>query len=145
MEAPSATNGEAGHERPAFDGEGTQVLVVDDEEFVLESAQQTLEAAGYEVRTALDAAAALRVMEKEAIDLVITDLRMPEMSGLDLIRRLQERHPDLPIVAASGVADGRTEEALDAGAQTFLAKPFTAEKLEAALQEALHATEEAAA
>jgi PAS/PAC sensor hybrid histidine kinase (EC 2.7.13.3) len=84
-------------------------------------------------------------MEKEAIDLVITDLRMPEMSGLDLIRRLQERHPDLPIVAASGVADGRTEEALDAGAQTFLAKPFTAEKLEAALQEALHTTEEAAA
>jgi PAS/PAC sensor hybrid histidine kinase (EC 2.7.13.3) len=50
VEAPSATNGEAGHERPSFDGEGTQVLVVDDEEFVLESAQQTLEAAGYEVR-----------------------------------------------------------------------------------------------
>jgi len=138
-------NGTSAPERAPYEGDGKRILVVDDEEFVLESAQQTLEAAGYEVRTALDAAAALRVMEKEAIDLVITDLRMPEMSGLDLIRRLQERHPDLPIVAASGVADGRTEEALDAGAQTFLAKPFTAEKLEAALQEALHTTEEAAA
>ncbi|WP_263786177.1 hybrid sensor histidine kinase/response regulator [Salinibacter grassmerensis] len=145
VETASTTNGEAEHERPSFDGEGTQVLVVDDEEFVLESAQQTLEVAGYEVQTALDAAAALRVMQKEAIDLVITDLRMPEMSGLDLIRRLQEQHPDLPIVAASGVADGRTEEALEAGAQTFLAKPFTAEKLEAALQEALQTSEEAAA
>jgi FixJ family two-component response regulator len=58
---------------------------------------------------------------------------------------LRDQHPDLPIVAASGVADGRTEEALDAGAQTFLAKPFTAEKLEGALQEALRTTEEAAA
>lgn len=145
VEAQSTTNGEAEHERPSFDGSGTQVLVVDDEEFVLESAQQTLEATGYTVRTALDAAAALRVVEKEAIDLVITDLRMPEMSGLDLIRRLRKQDRSLPIVAASGVADGRTEEALDAGAQTFLAKPFTAENLEAALQEALHTSEEAAA
>jgi len=146
-EPQSTTNGEAGSERALPDGDGTHVLVVDDEEFVLESAQQTLESAGYEVQTALDAAAALRVVEKNetAIDLVISDLRMPGMSGLELIRTLRDRHPDLPIVAASGVADGRTEEALDAGAQTFLAKPFTAEKLEGALQEALRATEEAAA
>ncbi|MEF8865522.1 MAG: PAS domain S-box protein [Salinibacter sp.] len=140
VEASSTTNGAPEHERSSFDGDGTRVLVVDDEEFVLESAQQALEAVGYQVQTALDAAAALRVVETQAIDLVITDLRMPEMSGLDLIRRLRDRHPDLPIVAASGVADGRTEEALDAGAQTFLAKPFTAEKLEGALQEVLLAS-----
>jgi two-component system cell cycle sensor histidine kinase/response regulator CckA len=145
-EPQSTSNGEAEPEQTLRGGDGTRVLVVDDEEFVLESAQQTLESAGYEVRTALDAAAALRVMEKddEPIDLVITDLRMPGMSGLELIRTLRDRHPDLPIVAASGVADGRTDEALDAGAQTFLAKPFTAEKLEGALQDALR-TEEAAA
>jgi len=142
---PSTTNGETEAERSRTAPGGLCALVVDDEEFVLESAQQTLEDAGYEVRTALDAPAALRVVEQEPIDLVITDLRMPEMSGLDLIRRLRDRHPDLPIVAASGVADGRTEEALDAGAQTFLAKPFTAEKLEGALQEALRTSEEAAA
>ena len=141
----STSNGEADTDRSLSATDGTCVLVVDDEEFVLESAQQTLEDVGFEVRTALDAPAALRVVEREPIDLVITDLRMPEMSGLDLIRRLRDQHPNLPIVAASGVADGRTEEALDAGAQTFLAKPFTAEKLEEALQEALRTTEEAAA
>jgi PAS domain S-box-containing protein len=146
-EAPSTGDGAVEAEPALPDGDGLRVLVVDDEEFVLESAQQTLESVGYEVRTALDAAAALRVVEKEAeaIDLVITDLRMPGTSGLELIRTLRDRHPDLPIVAASGVADGRTEEALDAGAQTFLAKPFTAETLEGTLQEALRSTEEAAA
>jgi CheY-like chemotaxis protein len=120
---------------------------VDDEEFVLESAQQTLEAVGYEVVTALDAAAGLRRIEKEedAIDGVVTDLRMPGMGGLELIRTLHAQHPALPIVAASGVADGCTEKALNAGAQAFLAKPFTAEKLEEALQEALRSTEEATA
>ncbi|MFB6097674.1 MAG: PAS domain S-box protein, partial [Salinibacter sp.] len=146
-EASSAGDDAVEAEPSLSDGDGLRVLVVDDEEFVLESAEQTLESVGYEVRTALDAAAALRVVEKddEAIDLVVTDLRMPGMSGLELIRALRGRHPDLPIVAASGVADGRTDEALEAGAQTFLAKPFTAEKLEGALQEALRSSEEAAA
>ncbi|MFB6274266.1 MAG: PAS domain S-box protein [Salinibacter sp.] len=145
-EAPSTGDGAVAAEPALPDGDGLRVLVVDDEEFVLESAEQALESVGYEVRTALDAPAALRVVEKEAesIDLVITDLRMPGMSGLELIRTLRDQYPDLPIVAASGVADGRTDEALDAGAQTFLAKPFTAEKLEAVLQEALRDAEEAA-
>ena len=134
-------------EQAPYEGDGKRLLVVDDEEFVLESAQQTLEAVGYEVVTALDAAAGLRRVEKEgdAIDGVVTDLRMPGMGGLELIRTLHAQHPDLPIVAASGVADGCTEEALDAGAQAFLAKPFTAEKLEGALAEALRDAEEAAA
>jgi len=144
-EVPSTGDGAVEPEPGPPDGDGQRVLVVDDEEFVLESAQQTLVSAGYEVRTALDAAAASRVVEKEAIDVVITDLRMPGMSGLELIRTLRDRHPRLPIVAASGVADGRTDEALNAGAQTFLAKPFTAEKLEAALREALRTTGETAA
>jgi len=146
-EAPSTGDGAVEGEPALPDGDGRCVLVVDDEEFVLESAEQTLESVGYEVRTALDAAAALRVVSKndDAIDLLITDLRMPGMSGLELIRTLRDQHPDLPIVAASGVADGRTDEALEAGAQTFLAKPFTAEKLEAALREALRDAEGTAA
>jgi len=144
--APSG-NGTTEPERAPYDGDGKRLLVVDDEEFVLESAQQTLEAVGYEVVTALDAAAALRRIQKEGdtIDGVVTDLRMPGMGGLELIRTLHARRPNLPIVAASGVADGCTEEALEAGAQTFLAKPFTAEKLEGALQDALRDAEEAPA
>ena len=85
--------------------------------------------------------AALDRVEDDEIDIVVTDLRMPEMDGFDLIRTLRARYPNLPIVAASGVADGRTDEALDAGAHTFLAKPFTSETLQSALHEALHADE----
>ncbi|MFB6231257.1 MAG: response regulator [Salinibacter sp.] len=143
----ASVNGEDATEPTRADGAGELVLVVDDEEFVLDTAQHTLETAGYEVLTALDAEAALRLVDEhgEAIDAVITDLRMPGRSGLELIRTLRAQYPDLSIVAASGVADGRTDEALDAGAQVFLAKPFTAEKLEESLREVLRSTEETAA
>ncbi|PSQ66779.1 MAG: hybrid sensor histidine kinase/response regulator, partial [Bacteroidetes bacterium QH_2_64_74] len=106
-EAPSTSNGQDRAERPPSGGSGERVLVVDDEEFVLESAEQAL-------------------------------------TSTELIRTLREQHPNLPIVAASGVADGRTDEALDAGAQTFLAKPFGEEKLRGALKEALRSTDESA-
>jgi len=150
LPATTEEEAEAAPEAAAPDGDtpptGTQVLVVDDEEFILETAQQALEEVGYEVATAADAHAALAWMEKHggAADVVITDLRMPEMDGLELIRTLRAQHPHLPIVAFSGLADGRTEEALEAGAHSFLAKPITAEKLRGALQEALRATSAAA-
>jgi PAS domain S-box-containing protein len=136
-------------ERPAVSGEpdgaavgnGERVLLVDDEEFILETAREALFDAGYRVFTAERGEAALDRIEEDEIDIVVTDLRMPEMDGFDLIRTLRARHPNLPIVAASGVADGRTDEALEAGANAFLAKPFSAETLQSTLYEALHADE----
>jgi CheY-like chemotaxis protein len=125
----------------AVRGDGETVLVVDDEEFILETTREALLDAGYRVRTAEGGAEALSAVADEPIDVVVTDLRMPEMDGFDLIRTLRARHPNLPIVAASGVADGRTDEALDAGADAFLAKPFSAEKLQSTLHEVLHADE----
>ena len=126
---------------------GARVLVVDDEEFIRETAQQTLENAGYAVATAESAHDALEWVEERegAVDAVVTDLRMPDMGGLALIRALHAQYPSLPIVAVSGLADGRTEEALSAGAHAFLAKPITAEKLQEALRDALRAAEGAAA
>jgi CheY-like chemotaxis protein len=70
---------------------------------------------------------------------------MPNVDGLALIRTLRARYPNLPIIAASGMADGRSEEALKAGAHTFLAKPFSEEELRGALHEALRAGDEATA
>ena len=129
----------------AATGNGECVLVVDDEEFILETTREALRDVGYRVLTASGGEEALRTFEEVdgAVDVVVTDLRMPDMTGFDLIRTLRARAPTLPIVAASGVADGRTDEALDAGAHTFLAKPFTAETLQSALHEALHAPDEA--
>ncbi|MFO8099813.1 MAG: response regulator [Salinibacter sp.] len=129
----------AAHTRP----DGEHVLVVDDEAFIRETAKQTLEDEGYEVTTVADAREALQwVAEQDGqVDAVVTDLRMPDMSGLDFIRTLHARHPRLSIVAISGLADGRTEEALQAGAHAFLAKPITADKLQGAVREAVHANE----
>lgn len=129
------------------EGSGELVLVVDDEEFILDTAKETLEGVGYRTLTAGGAEDALEIMQEHGseVDAVITDLRMPHVNGFDLIRALRTDHPDLPIVAASGLADGRTDEAVEAGAQTFLAKPFTAEKLQAALQDVLSTPNEATA
>jgi len=136
VDAPKRTRPE---ERELTGGSGEKVLVVDDEAFILDTAKETLEDAGYNAVTAGGADEALQIMDAEGdtIDAVITDLRMPSTSGFELIRALHARRPNLPIVAASGLADGCSEDALDAGARTFLAKPFTAEKLQGALQEVL--------
>ena len=125
------------------DGQGELILVVDDEEFILSTARQTLEDAGYRAMTAHGAKKALEIMEQSGseVEAVITDLRMPEMSGLELIRKLHAQFPNLPIMAASGMADGRTDAAVEAGARAFLAKPFTAEKLQATLQDVMYSGE----
>jgi two-component system, cell cycle sensor histidine kinase and response regulator CckA len=121
-------------------GDNEMVLVVDDEQFILELTRETLEGAGYRVITASDGAEALdryREMSNE-IDVVITDLMMPEMDGITAIRELKQIRADLPIIAASGVSGDRIGEALAAGASMFLAKPFTADVICRVLQEVLH-------
>jgi PAS domain S-box-containing protein len=130
----------------AATGNGERILVVDDETFILETAREALRDKGYRVHTAAGGDEALQQIDENGdVDAVITDLRMPNMDGLDLIRTLRAQHPNLPIIAASGVADGQSEEALTAGAHTFLAKPFDEDTLQKALQEALHASDEATA
>ncbi len=138
-ESQSANSDEEHSVSHAFDGEDQMLLLVDDEPFILEAAADTLTEAGFRVQTAANGREALGLIRSETIkpDAVITDLMMPEMDGRTLIRELRESHPDLPIVAASGVADVDAETILEEGADEYLSKPFTAEKLHAALQVAL--------
>jgi two-component system, cell cycle sensor histidine kinase and response regulator CckA len=123
-------------------GDDEVVLVVDDEQFILELTRETLEGAGYHVISAENGAEAVRIYgERHAeIDVVITDLMMPEMDGITAIRELRKIRSDLPIIAASGVSGDRISEAMGAGATTFLAKPFTADAICRVLQEVLHST-----
>ncbi|WP_245850381.1 hybrid sensor histidine kinase/response regulator [Longimonas halophila] len=137
-----AENGEAESAPDSGDahGQGEVVLIVDDEEFIRDTAQQTLESAGYRAIVAADGEEALELMEdySDAVDVVITDLRMPNMNGHELIDVLHEQYPALPIIAASGASDSEADGPLESGARKFLPKPFTAEKLYAALHEVLH-------
>lgn len=113
------------------------ILVVDDEPDILEFIGYNLEKEGYSVASAENGADALVKAGERIPDLVLLDIMMPEMDGIELIHALRRDYPHLPIIAASGMADSKSQAALEAGAQSFLSKPFTADVLYAALDDVL--------
>jgi two-component system, NtrC family, response regulator HydG len=114
------------------------ILVVDDAPATLEAIQRNLTAAGYEVLTAPSVADALRIMEGTAVDLVVTDLKMPKVGGMDLVRHVCENLKDTEIMVITGypTIEGAVT-AVKIGAEEYLAKPFTDGELLAAVQRAL--------
>jgi len=135
---PPATAHEAPAPVPAADGSQV-VLVVEDEEAVRRFVAQALRHAGYTVLEASDGHEALAVAaaQEPKIDLVLTDLLMPLMDGAELVRRLQAGHPGLRALFMSGYPEESDEtRALDQ-AIPYLAKPFTVEKIGAAVRRAL--------
>lgn len=101
-----------------------KILVVDDEAQIIRVMRRILTAHNYEIRTATDGASALELFRDYQPDLVITDLQMPDLNGLELCRRLREIS-DVPIIVLS-VRDEESAivEALDAGADDYVTKPF---------------------
>ena len=78
------------------------ILVVEDEFLLREGFQEVLEINGFAVIGAADGVEALEWIHKTHIDLVVTDIVMPKMDGLDFVSKLRESHPDLPVIVASG-------------------------------------------
>jgi len=104
-----------------------RVLFVDDDPAMRESNRQTLELAGFRVETAASAAEALERMSADFEGVVVTDVRMPVVDGLELFRRLRERDPDLPVILITGHGDvDMAVAAMHEGAYDFLAKPYPA-------------------
>ncbi len=117
---------------------GARVLVVDDAPGTLEIVQRNLAARGYQVFTAGTLADALGTLESTPVDLVITDLKMPGASGLDLVRHVRQNLSDVEVIVITGYASiPGAVEAVKHGAEEYLAKPFTDEELLAAVQRAL--------
>jgi DNA-binding NtrC family response regulator len=115
-----------------------KILVVDDEESNLVAMQKILSHEAYQVTTAKQAALALSHFRKEHYDLVLSDLRMPGVSGLELLRSIRKENTTVPVVmltAYGTVADA--VEAMKLGAIDFLAKPIRREVLLRAVQDAL--------
>ncbi len=111
-------------------GNGEVILIVDDEANIRRITSATLEKYGYKPLTAADGAEAIVVyMQNEQIDLVITDMSMPQMDGATMIRALRKINPRQKIISASGLTDLRKADDKHDGADAFLIKPFTAEKL----------------
>jgi PAS domain S-box-containing protein len=129
----------AGDGRQLAEGHGETILLVDDEEFILDSAAETLRDSGFEVLTAEDGREAIDLYFRhtDSIAAVITDVMMPNIDGCETIRRIREHNEAVPIIAASGMAVDRQQEATNAGASAFISKPFSAEKLLSVLQSVL--------
>ncbi len=111
---------------------GKKIITVDDSKTMRDMVSFTLKSAGYELMEAEDGQAALSLLQKERADLVITDLNMPNMDGLTLIRNLRS-HPDYkftPILMLTTEGDAsKKDEGKSAGASGWIVKPFNPEKL----------------
>lgn len=115
-----------------------RIMVVDDAPDTLEVVQRNLVSAGYKVFTAPGVAEALRLLEKITVDLVITDFKMPGISGLDLVRHIRENLPNTEVIMITGYASVTgAVEAVKSGADEYLAKPFTETELINAVKMAL--------
>ncbi len=112
------------------------VLVVDDEPSVVEVLQTYLTRSGHTVRTALDGTAALQSVRQERPDAVLLDLRMPGMSGLEVLRCIRETDQELPVIMLSGMLDEETRrQVYELGAHACLLKPVDPQVLERCLVE----------
>lgn len=106
------------------------ILVVDDEPDMLENVARILQRGPYVCLTAPSARDALALLDRERLDLILTDLRMPGIDGLRLVREAKRLRPATPIVMVTAyAADSAAQAALLAGATALLTKPFTAAQL----------------
>jgi two-component system KDP operon response regulator KdpE len=116
------------------------ILVVDDESQITRVLRTSLSSHGYDIRVANDGETALEIMKDWSPDLVITDLAMPNMDGLELCRRLRAK-TQIPIIVLSVRGEERTKvKALDAGADDYVTKPFGMEELLARVRANLRRT-----
>ncbi len=117
------------------------ILIIDDQPEILRVLTKVLEGAGHSVTEAADCKRALRYFAGRPTDLVVTDICMPEMDGIEFLMRLREAFPETPVVAMSGGGRIPKENLLGAasllGAVDTLEKPFTAEQVLTAVERAL--------
>ncbi len=120
--------------------QGARILVVDDEPQIRRSLQVNLENKSYAVMTATSGEEALELMARWKPDVVIVDLVLPAMNGIELTRRIREQSP-VPIIVLSAIGDERKKvEALESGADDYVTKPFGMEELSARVRSALRRT-----
>src|SRR5437868_13636372 len=118
-------------------GEPLRVLIIDDEEFHAETLAESLQRVGYECVVATTGSRGARRIEQEDWDVVLTDLRMPDMDGLAVLRKAKHELPDAEVVVITGHGDIKTAvEAMKAGAAHFLEKPVNLAELRATVDKA---------
>jgi DNA-binding NtrC family response regulator len=116
------------------------ILVVDDEINICRSVERILSKIGLRVRTAADGQEALRLLESEPFDAVLTDLKMSRLGGMEVLRRAKELNPLIPVIVMTGYASvSSAVEVMKLGAVDYLPKPFTPDEIRAVVRQALAA------
>ncbi len=116
------------------------ILVVDDDRLVLDVVSEIISASGHHARTAASGSAALDSLAQQPCDLVISDIRMPEMDGFELAGRIRSEYPAIHVVLMTGYSSDSTfREAMRLDIDAYLSKPFKAADL-AQILDTIHAT-----
>jgi DNA-binding NtrC family response regulator len=102
-----------------------EILVLDDEEIVCARLKPALEKEGYHVETFTDSRQAMQRLEESFFDIVVTDLKMAELDGMELFQRVKDKWPETKVIIISGFATVEvTRKAFQAGVRDVIAKPF---------------------
>lgn len=116
----------------------SQILVVDDELSIRQLLEIALKKVGYRITVAESGGAAIDLFDKHAYDLVISDIKMPDMSGVDVLRHVKRSGPDTPVIMITAYASTETAvEALRLGAYDYITKPFKVDELKVTIRNAL--------
>ena len=114
-----------------------RILIIDDEEIIRESCRRVLEPEGYDVKTAKSGSEGLRVLHEHVFDLVLTDLKMPDMDGVEVLVRIKENWPDIVVIIMTGYGTVKTAvKAMKMGVFDYIEKPFSPSDLTALVAKA---------
>ncbi len=115
-----------------------KILVIDDEDSIREYLSMMLEREGYEVRASADGKKAIKLNSQDEFDVVVTDIQLPGMSGIEILSSLKESDPTVPVIIVTGHASQESAiEALNLGAFYYLLKPVSNEELKQVVRNAL--------
>jgi len=115
-----------------------RILVMEDESSVARGLEIILTEEGYQVDVAATGQSALATLENDGIDLLVADLRLPDIDGMDVIRQVKQNKPDTEVIVMTGYGTTATAvEAMRLGVRDFLTKPFGEEQIKTAIGEAL--------
>ncbi len=120
---------------------GTRILIVDDEPNILATVAPLLRTRGYEVYSAMSGRAAIEALDRDKPDLIVLDLGLPDIDGVEVCRLVRETSNVPILVLSARGAEGDKVRALDAGADDYVTKPFGAEEMLARIRAALRRVE----
>jgi diguanylate cyclase (GGDEF)-like protein len=115
-------------------GQKKSILIVDDDIDILTTLKRMIEKFGYSCQTSADGIDAIKKINCEQFDVVIADIKMPKMDGMELLRRIKNEHPDIDVIMITGLGHEYTyTQVIKEGATDFISKPFSSDELEAKL------------